>query len=261
MKIAIAGIGLWTRGLTSVAEFVVAQQDGFASLDDATFAAPRPAAMPSRERRRAGLAINLAVEVAHQACHVAGADKATIPSVFASALGDSATTDYMCRKLAGADKLLSPTRFHNSVHNAPSGHWTISAANRAPSTFVGGFLHSFGAALFEAASQAMEASGPVLLVASDIATAPPLSDVVDIRESLGVAFVIEPAGDGNNLRLLADAAEPPLPRAVALSTLAEANPMGCALALVERCTAPQSTAAPLRFPTARHACVEWDAAG
>ena len=260
MKVAVRGIGLWSRGLAGMADFAAARQDGFAALAGATFAAPRPAAIPARERRRAGLAINLAVEVAHQACEAAQVDKATIPSVFASALGDSATMDYMCRKLAGRDKLLSPTKFHNSVHNAPSGYWTISTGNRAPSTFISCFLHSFAAGLLEAASQAVAADGAVLLVASDIAATDPLNDLAAITETFGAAFVIEPAGaaPGAEVRFVAEPAEPPVPRTAALAALAEGNPVGCALALIEQCVASDSAAAAsLRFPAAPCGAVEW----
>ena len=262
MNVAVAGIGLWGPGLMSFAEFVAAQQAGFAHLQGAAFSTPTPAAIPARERRRAGLAINLAVEVAHQACDAAGADKSTIPSVFTSTLGDSAITDYMCRKLAGEEKLLSPTKFHNSVNNAPSGYWTISAVNRAPSTFVGGFGHAFGVGLLEAASQAVAFEGPVLLVGSDVANGPPLDDVVDIRASLGVAFVIEPAkGENASVRFLAEEAPGAEPTDARLAALARANPMGCALALVEACAGGGSKAAALRFPVSPHACVEWRQGG
>jgi 3-oxoacyl-(acyl-carrier-protein) synthase len=195
MNIRISGVGLWARGLTSFDEFLTAYEDGFAGITDAEFVAPKPATIPARERRRAGLLINLAVEVAHQACEHAGVDKHLVPSVFTSAMGDTMITDYMCRKLCSAEKLLSPTKFHNSVHNAPSGYWTISAGNRAPSTFVGGAGQSFGAGLFEAASLAQAHSGPVLLVGYDIANEPPFRDITPIAETLGVALILEPAGD------------------------------------------------------------------
>ena len=114
------------------------------SIVDHEFSSPKPQAVPPKERRRAGLMINLAVEVAHQACENAGVDKTVIPSVFVSALGDTAITDYMCRKLSQPEKMLSPTKFHNSVHNAPSGYWTISSENRMPQAVL---LAGFGRVL------------------------------------------------------------------------------------------------------------------
>lgn len=264
MNVAVTGIGLWARGITSLADFAAARRDEFAGLDEAGFDGPRAAAIPARERRRAGLAINLCVEVAHQACEVAGIDKSSVPSVFASAMGDTAITDYMCRKLAGADKLLSPTQFHNSVHNAPACYWAISAANRAPNTFIGGFLESFGAAFFEASSQAIGHGGPVLLVGYDVATAPPLDDVAAIAETLAVALVVTPARRARwsqvlsamaaEVRFVAEPACPPRPRAPFLVRLAAANPIGGALALLEQCVSGDQRT--LRFPANARAHVE-----
>lgn len=246
LRVAITGVGLWTRGLTSFAEFGAARSLGFADLDASEFQVPRPASLPARERRRAGLMISLGVEVAHQACEVAGVPKDAVPSVFASALGDTAVTEYMCRRLAQPAKVLSPTRFHNSVHNAASGYWTISARNRSPSTFVGAFLESFGAGLLETASQSVAARGPVLFVACDIATKPPLTAVADVRQTLGAAFVLEPAGvvarDRPCLRAeirFRTGGLRTTPPPAGLDWLGQANPMGCALTLADRLAAPE----------------------
>ena len=246
LGVAITGVGLWTRGLTSFAEFRAARESGFDDLEASDFKVPRPSSLPARERRRAGLMIGLGVEVAHQACEVAGVPKDSVPSVFTSALGDTAITEYMCRRLAQPMKALSPTRFHNSVHNAASGYWTISARNRSPSTFVGAFLGSFGAGLLEAASQSVAARGPVLFVACDLATEPPLTAVADVRQTLAAAFVLEPAeGVARHRPCLRGEIRfrtgplraTPLP--AGLEWLGQVNPMGCALTLADRLAASE----------------------
>ena len=191
MRVNVLGAAVWGRGLCDYADLERVVAAG--RLDeDAEFIAPKPEAIPPRERRRAGLMINLAVTVAHQACEHAGVDKSQVPSVFVSSMGDTDITDYMCRKLAQPDKLLSPTKFHNSVHNAPSGYWTISAENRAPSSFVGGYDHSFGAGLLEAVSQVQASNQAVLLVVYDIENRQPFTDVSPIRESFGAGLVLGP---------------------------------------------------------------------
>ena len=163
-------------------------------------------------------------------------------------MGDTDITDYMCRKLTQPDKLLSPTKFHNSVHNAPSGYWSISAGNRAPSTFVGGYLESFGAGLLEATSQAQAVGSPVLLVAYDIQDHPPFSGVTEIGESLACALVVAPQESTNGvggLHVVADitpthgAVPASLPGSPALAELAAANPIGIGLALLEQIVARQ----------------------
>lgn len=266
MRFCITGVGLWARGLTNYAAFEAAAACGFSGIEDAAFEQPRPSHIPARERRRAGLLINLAVEVAHQACEHAGVDKTSTASVFASSMGDTTIADYMCRKLAGTERLLSPAKFTNSVNNAASGYWGISTGSRAPSTFVGGSEASFGAGLLEATSQAIGFGGPVLLVVYDLENSSPLADIREIGETLGVALVIEPepsrvpnAGFSvpAELRFIGMRSEVPVPRASGLAKLVEANPMGTALALLECCVAGSSNrCSPLRFPAAARGCIE-----
>ncbi len=188
MIIRLTGIGIWTRDLTHFSTLLA----NTAIDPQADYLIPAPAAIPARERRRAGHFISLAVEVAHQACDMAAVDKTTIPSIFTSALADTEISDYMCRKLSQNEKLISPTQFHNSVHNAASGYWSISAENRAPSTFVAGFDRSFGAGLLEAASQVIAFDTPVLLVGYDLATRSPFQEMLPIDVPLGVALVLAP---------------------------------------------------------------------
>ena len=66
----------------------------------------------------------------------------------------SRINDYMCATLAATPTLISPTKFHNSVHNAAAGYWTHRPpAATSASTALTAFDASFGAGLLEAASQ------------------------------------------------------------------------------------------------------------
>jgi hypothetical protein len=237
--IALQGLAIWAKGLHSYSDLQEVVCTG-ALPGEAEFINPKPEAIPPRERRRAGLMINLAVTVAHLACEHAGVDKTIIPSVFASAMGDTDITDYMCRKLAQTEKLLSPTKFHNSVHNAPSGYWSISAENRAPSTFIGGYDNSFGAGLLEATSQVKATAAPVLLVAYDIANHAPFSDISSITESFACALVLSPLPPANGapaeLGITVNTVQAPAsePKTEYLTHMAKANPAAASLALLER---------------------------
>ena len=82
----------------------------------------RPTASPSRSRWPSA------------AVRASGRDPATLPSVFTSAHGDLAVNDYMCATLATQPTAISPTRFHNSVHNAAAGYWTIATGCHAASS-------------------------------------------------------------------------------------------------------------------------------
>jgi hypothetical protein len=65
--------------------------------------------------------------------------------------------------------LLSPTRFHHSVHNAASGYWAIASHSQGRQHRAVGGAHSFAAGLLEAACQCAADGQPVLLVACDTA--------------------------------------------------------------------------------------------
>src|SRR5256885_458513 len=62
--------------------------------------------------------VRLALAVGLEATARAGADPAALAAVFASSGGDGQNCHEICQVLASSERQLSPTRFHNSVHNA-----------------------------------------------------------------------------------------------------------------------------------------------
>jgi hypothetical protein len=134
----------------------------------------------------------LAIEVAGQAVAMSALDASTLACVFASSHGDQPIMDYMCAVLASAPAELSPTRFHNSVHNAPAGYWTIATGCHAPSNAVCAQQASFGAGLLEAASLVVADARPVLLVCSDTAGSGPLAEVTGCPAPFACALVLAP---------------------------------------------------------------------
>ncbi len=162
---------------------------------------PQPMLLPPNERRRAPDTVALAVEVAQAACVNAGQDSAQLPTVFASTYGDLAITDYMCGTLAKAPTMLSPTRFHNSVHNAAAGYWSIATGCRQPYCALGAGAYTFAAGLFAAALQVCADATDVLLVAYDIDARGPLAQVTHSRGMLGVALVLGASHELHRSRL------------------------------------------------------------
>jgi Beta-ketoacyl synthase, N-terminal domain len=198
---------------------------------------PAPALLAAAERRRAPDGVVIALEVASAATAMAGAQADSLPSVFASAHGDLAITDAMCRTLATDPRLLSPTRFHHSVHNAASGYWAIAAANAAASTALAAFEHSFAAGLLEAAVQATADATPVLLVAADTGATGALASTNSSRGLLALALVLSPRRTPRALHALrwqlrAGAAVQPLAGSRAAQALA-ANASAAGLPLLE----------------------------
>jgi len=190
MRIAVEGFGLWAPGLGDIDALI-------GMLAGETVAPPpaRPPAarLPPNERRRAPESVLLAAEVADQAVRMSGRDAAGLACVFASSHGDQAITDYMCATLAQAPTELSPTRFHNSVHNAAVGYWTIATGCHAASIAVCAHRESFGAGLLEAVSLVQADAQPVLLVCSDIAGSGPLQEMTGSTVAFGAALVLGPA--------------------------------------------------------------------
>ncbi|HEY9132920.1 MAG TPA: beta-ketoacyl synthase chain length factor [Dyella sp.] len=195
----VEGIGLWSAHWPDFAALRTQVRGG-----NIEASATRPPAnrLPANERRRAPESVLLAVEVAGQAVDMSAADPAQLVCVFASAHGDHVITDYMCTTLARAPTELSPTRFHNSVHNAPAGYWTIVSACHAPTTAICAGAASFAHALLEATMQAMADRRKVLLVCSDIAGTGPLNELTDCRQSFGTALLLAPAASERSLARL-----------------------------------------------------------
>jgi len=153
---------------------------------------PAPEILAPAERRRAPDSVTLALEVAAAAVRESGRDAATLPSIFTSAHGDLAVNDYMCTTLASQATLISPTRFHNSVHNASAGYWTIATSCMAASTALTAYGASFAAGLLEAATQCVADDRPVLLVAYDVQAVGALATVTHSEGLLAAALVLAP---------------------------------------------------------------------
>jgi hypothetical protein len=119
-------------------------------------------------------------------------DPAALPAVFASSGADGETIDAILATLATPTREVSPTRFHNSVHNAPSGYWGLAMQSQEVVSSVSCHDASFAAGLLEAAVQAVAGAQPILLVAYDLPYPPPLEALRPIGASFAVAIVLSP---------------------------------------------------------------------
>jgi len=94
--------------------------------------------------------------------------------------------------MASTPTLVSPTKFHNSVHNAAAGYWTIAAECTRPYTSLSAGEFSFGAGLLETCVQALTGDENVLLVAYDIDARGPLAPVAASKGLLSVGIIVAP---------------------------------------------------------------------
>ncbi len=188
LSAGIAGIGFWARGLPSW-QAACTYLTGDALPADAP-SRPSPQLLAPNERRRAPETVGVALEVALAACNASGRDPATLSSVFASTHGDFSITDYMCETLANEPRNISPTRFHNSVHNAAAGYWTIGAGAMAAATAISAYDATFAQGLLEALTQLATGTEAVLLVAYDGQATGPVARVSCSQGLLGGALLL-----------------------------------------------------------------------
>jgi len=201
LEVSVLGIGLLGPGLADWATGAPVLA-GAQPWQQGPTAIPPPARLPPTERRRAGAVVKLAFAVAEQAVTQAGADASSLATVFASSGADTANCHALCEALAQPERIVSPTRFTNSVHNAAAGYWHIAAASRAASTSLAAFDGSFSAGLLEAAAQVVSTGQPVLLVAADLPYPQPLQAARPLPDAFGVALVLAPAGAAGPLARL-----------------------------------------------------------
>jgi hypothetical protein len=255
----LVGIGAWGPAFNNWAEL----QALFATPsigDDLQWATqvPKPEIIPANERRRAPLPVRAAVEVSWQALQQAGLASSDVACVFGSGLGDTEITDYMCRVLTTAEKQLSPTKFHNSVHNAAAGYWTISTGCMKSANSIAAYQNTAGLALLEAIIQCQQHSEPVLVTLFDTAAHDAYRQIFACEHSFAAALLLVPAGSANapiaRLALgdenTAAVVEPQLP-CTQLAALYRDNPSAKVLGLLQQLATKQAGQASFALSPAR----------
>jgi hypothetical protein len=187
----VEGIGLLGPGLPDWPR-ASAVLNGSAPYEAAPTVLPAPELLPSAERRRASRIVKATLAAGLQACRQAGRDPAGLANVFASSGGDGHNCHQICELLATSERLISPTRFHNSVHNAASGYWSIATGATPAAQVLGAYDASFGAGLLEAMTQVAADGEPVLLVVGDSEYPEPLHAKRPIADTGALALVLAP---------------------------------------------------------------------
>ena len=236
----VGGIGLFGPGLPgwAASESVLA---GWQPWEDAPLVVPPPALLPPTERRRTSLSVRLALAAAQAAAEQSGLPPAGLDTVFASSNGDGAVVGAILDSLATPDGVVSPTQFHNSVHNAAAGYWGIGVGSTRPSISLGCHDDTFATGLLHAGAQAATLGVPVLLCAYDAPLTSPLDAKRPTAVPFAVALVLTPRrGDASRAALTLRYGSRPADATVvapapgsASCALADANPVARALPLLE----------------------------
>ena len=200
MRVFVEGIGIIGPGLDGwqAARLVLSDAETY---EPAPVRPPQVGLLPPAERRRAVMTVRLAIATGIEAITQAGCDPAEMAMVFTASGGDGEKIHETLAVLATQQREVSPTRFHNSVHNAPSGYWSLATGSRTPSTSLSAYDASFSAGLLEAAVQVTTEACPVTLIAYDVPYPEPLHTARPITATFGVALVLTP---GSRERTIAE---------------------------------------------------------
>ncbi len=212
------GIGLLGPGLDNwpAARVILA---GAAPYESRTIAVPPPQSLPPAERRRTGLAVKVALAVAQEAIAAAQRDARQLATVFSSSGADGENCDAICKALASEDRRISPTRFHNSVHNAPAGYWGIASGAMTPATVLCAYDGSFGAGLLEAMSQVSAENTGCLLVTYEAPYPEPLHAKRPLPSAFGIALALMPERSAQSLARIQAGLTDTTPDALAIPEL------------------------------------------
>ena len=217
---------------------------------------PAPAILAAGDRRRAGATVRFALAAA-TASTAAAPDRAALETFFTSGNGDGAVVGSILDALHATDGAVSPTLFHNSVHNAAAGYWHIAVGSTMPSLSLGGHDGAFAAGLLAAMGAVATRGRPVLLVAYDTPLPPPLDAVRPTAFPFATGCILAPSPEGARaglaLRYLAEPAPAEAP-AEGLDALAGGNPAARALPLLRALAARRE--ALVRLPLLEDAHLE-----
>ncbi len=215
--------------------------------------------LAANERRRVSPTIKLALYSAQEALRTSGLQGEDISAVFTSSNWDLDVTDRICSALTEADRPVSPTQFHNSVHNAPAGYWAIATGSHAPSSSISAGNASFSAGLLEAMNQVQVEQAIVMLVCYGSLPPFPLSQVEPITTPFAVALLLGPQQEGLTeltLQSMVYEQETTVMACAALERMRLANPAARSLPLLESLATRRLQRLLLPFVNGTHLAVD-----
>lgn len=233
LAFVLRGLGFWAPGYPDPAAWAARPE----TCPEDQAATPKAELLPPMLRRRTSLLTRMAAEVARQALVAGGLDPQAATMVYGSVYGEIRTTVDLLEALLRPGEPLSPTKFHNSVHNTAAGYVSITTGNRAGSSALSAGRSTLAMGLVEcAALVACDGGDAVLVIAEE-----PLPEPLAAGRRWGplaAAFAISAPGrsgmSGRPCLLVQDAgAGPP-----AAPDWLRDNPCAAALALIDAAGSP-----------------------
>jgi hypothetical protein len=229
IDLKIRGVGVWTPGHPDASTWSQRQVTPGAE-------APRAELLPPMLRRRTSLLTRMAAEVAEQAIKAGELDARAVPVIYGSVYGEIRTTVDILAGMLDPAAPMSPTKFHNSVHNTAAGYVSIASQNRSGNAALTAGAATVAMGVLECAGLVAQTGAPALLVIAEEALPEPLA-AGRTYGPLAAAFALAPGHmSGRTCRLEQGEAA-----AVALPAALAANPCAPALALVDALLAATAT--------------------
>ena len=166
--------------------------------------------LPPVLRRRASSLARMAAAVAGQAAQQAGLDLSRVPLVLGSAYGEIVAAVEMMREFDGPTGLPSPTRFHNSVHNASAAYLSIATGNHGFNTALAAGRATPAATLLEAMALLGEYGGDALVVMLDEPPPEPFA-LADPYPAAAIAFCLSTSPGPRALAAVSEPRRGPAP--------------------------------------------------
>lgn len=154
----VGSVQIWKAAFFSTCH--ASAQDALARRER-PFTAPAYGLLVGRARRFTSLVTQMHVEV----CGALQPEAQRAPAVFATCHGEIQTCERLIADFRDTS-MVSSARFALSVHNTPSGVYSVATGSTAPTTTVTG-ANAIAAGWLEASLIALEAERPVLLSIAD----------------------------------------------------------------------------------------------
>lgn len=190
MKIFVHGIGVLGPGIDNWQSCRrLFKEDS--RYDDSVTPDPMPSTLPANELRRSSDVVRWSLQVAQEAVQHSQLDPKAMATVFASSGGEVGILHKICQSLDASAPMVSPTLFHQSVHNAAAGYWSIASGSQRPSTSLACYDSSFVGGMLEAATLLSTDQEEFVLFASYDVPAPfPLHETRPLIAPFAIAFVL-----------------------------------------------------------------------
>ncbi len=201
MELHLAAVGVVGPGLEGwqQAAPILRGEQGYRP---APFRPAAPELLTGAERRRASDSVRLALQVSLDALSPDQATALQPAAVFASAYGDPQVTHKLCDMLSEEPPIASPILFHNSVHNAAAGYWSIALGLQTPTTSIAAGEESFTMGLLQTALQCHSEQRPVMLLGYDLPYPEPLHSTYPVQHPFACALLLTPQATAESLARL-----------------------------------------------------------